>query len=97
MSERKAMAMALVDVRCRHRNTASTQQVRHRMKSRAGPCRQRRSRRLCFASQTPHYVDFQAELELLKRLQQEQTMANLSGYNFAYLDEQTKRISAALS
>ena len=41
----------------------------------------------------PHYVDFQAELELLKRLQQEsRTMANLSGYNFAYLDEQTKRM-----
>ncbi len=97
MSERKAMAMALVDRACRHRNTASTQQVRHRMKSSSGPCRQRRSRRLCFASQTPAYVDFQAELELLKRLQQEQNQANLSGYNFAYLDEQTKRMIPALS
>ncbi len=92
MSERKAMAMALVDRALQPRNTASTRQARRRMKSSCWPCRQRRSRRLCLAPQTPALRDFQAELELLKRLQQEQNHGYLSGYNFAYLDEQTKRM-----
>ena len=52
----------------------------------------------------PHYVDFQAELGLLRKLRKEfaeanETAADAGGrgmnapaYNFAYLDEQTKRM-----
>ena len=61
----------------------------------------------------PHYVDFQAELELVRKMrsasakvgvgdtanqpelratERERGMNGLPGYNFAYLDEQTKRM-----
>ena len=52
----------------------------------------------------PHYVDFQSELGLLRKLRKEFAEANESptdaggrrmnapAYNFAYLDEQTKRM-----
>lgn len=94
MSERKAMAMALVD-----RALQAPEYGEHA----TGPAQDEEFvlahadnvEAAGFVShlKLPHYVDFQAELELLKRLQQEQkTMANLSGYNFAYLDEQTKRM-----
>lgn len=93
MSERKAMAMALVD-----RALQAPEYGEHA----TGPAQDEEFvlahadnvEAAGFVShlKLPHYVDFQAELELLKRLQQERTMANLSGYNFAYLDEQTKRM-----
>ena len=52
----------------------------------------------------PHYVDFQSELGLLRKLRKEFAEAarsaadaggrgmNAPAYNFAYLDEQTKRM-----
>ena len=47
----------------------------------------------------PHYVDFQAELELVARLRADASRRSAGGgrmnapaYNFAYLDEQTKRM-----
>jgi alpha-D-ribose 1-methylphosphonate 5-phosphate C-P lyase len=93
MSERKAMAMALVDRALQAPDYG--EQI-------AGPAQDEEFvlahadnvEAAGFVShlKLPHYVDFQAELELLKRLQRERNMANLSGYNFAYLDEQTKRM-----
>ncbi len=94
MSERKAMAMALVD-----RALQAPEYGEHA----TGPAQDEEFvlahadnvEAAGFVShlKLPHYVDFQAELELLKRLQQEKNRwLNLSGYNFAYLDEQTKRM-----
>ena len=93
MSERKAMAMALVD-----RALQAPEYGEHA----TGPAQDEEFvlahadnvEAAGFVShlKLPHYVDFQAELELLKRRNRSRTMANLSGYNFAYLDEQTKRM-----
>ena len=93
MSERKAMAMALVD-----RALQAPEYGEHA----TGPAQDEEFvlahadnvEAAGFVShlKLPHYVDFQAELELLKRCNRSRTMANLSGYNFAYLDEQTKRM-----
>ncbi len=95
MSERKAMAMALVD---------RAPQAPDYDEEIAGPAQDEEFvlahadnvEAAGFVShlKLPHYVDFQAELALLKRLQRERpNVANpLTGYNFAYLDEQTKRM-----
>ena len=47
----------------------------------------------------PHYVDFQSELETIRQMRRETRTTPLArgrrmsaGYNFAYLDEQTKRM-----
>ena len=46
----------------------------------------------------PHYVDFQSELQNVRRMRREAACGRtrggggMKGYNFAYLDEQTKRM-----
>ena len=46
----------------------------------------------------PHYVDFQSELESVRRMRARaptrlaKAGRGMNGYNFAYLDEQTKRM-----
>lgn len=93
MSERKAMAMALVD-----RALQAPEYGEHA----TGPAQDEEFvlahadnvEAAGFVShlKLPHYVDFQAELEHSNVCNRRRTMANLSGYNFAYLDEQTKRM-----
>ncbi len=92
MSERKAMAMALVDRALQapeygEHATGPAQDGRVR----AGACRQRRSRRLCLAPQTPALRQFQAKVDYFKTYRTgAKTMANLSGYNFAYLNSENE-------
>ena len=41
----------------------------------------------------PHYVDFQSELQNVRRMRERRAGGGgMKGYNFAYLDEQTKRM-----
>lgn len=93
MSERKAMAMALVD-----RALQAPEYGEHA----TGPAQDEEFvlahadnvEAAGFVShlKLPHYVDFRAELSYSNVCNRSRTMANLSGYNFAYLDEQTKRM-----
>lgn len=93
MSERKAMAMALVD-----RALQAPEYGEHA----TGPAQDEEFvlahadnvEAAGFVShlKLPHYVDFQADWSYSNVCNRRRTMANLSGYNFAYLDEQTKRM-----
>ena len=95
MSERKAMAMALVD-----RALQAPEYGEHA----TGPAQDEEFvlahadnvEAAGFVShlKLPHYVDFHSRpnWSYSNVCNRRRTMANLSGYNFAYLDEQTKRM-----
>ena len=103
-SERKAMAMALVDRAMRAEElgeevTAPAQNVEFVLYHSDNI----EATGFVEHLKLPHYVDFQSELQNVRRLQRE--VANrahevgrgggtiaMKGYNFAYLDEQTKRM-----
>ena len=108
-SERKAMAMALSTARCAPTSSARTSSPPPQDEEFViSHCRQRPGDRLRRALKLPHYVDFQAELDLVRRMRAEHEAARTDEaddsrrrppnepisprYNFAYLDEQTKRM-----
>ena len=70
--ERKAIAMALVDRALRWRDSVRSMSARlHRTRSRAVALRQHPGDRLRRAYQAATYVDFQSELELIRRIRAE--------------------------
>ena len=98
-SERKAMAMALVDRAMRAEElgedvTAPAQNVEFVLYHSDNI----EATGFVEHLKLPHYVDFQSELQNVRRMRAEVTRAangggrGMKGYNFAYLDEQTKRM-----
>ena len=99
-SERKAMAMALVDRAMRAEElgeevTAPAQNVEFVLYHSDNI----EATGFVEHLKLPHYVDFQSELQNVRRMQREVARdggtrggSGMKGYNFAYLDEQTKRM-----